>query len=47
MGYLLAEIVIGLLVAMLAGFWFGWILRGVRDRIRRSRTKRPGDWRGT
>ncbi len=45
MASLLGEIVIGLLVAMLAGFWFGWILRGVRDRIRRSRARRPGNWR--
>ena len=46
MAYLLGEIVIGLLVAMLAGFWFGWVLRGIRDRIRRNRTRRPADWRG-
>lgn len=39
MAYLLGEIAIGLLVAMLAGFWFGWTLRGIRDRIRRNRAR--------
>ncbi len=37
MAYLLSEILIGLLVAILVGFWFGWTLRGVRERIRRNR----------
>ncbi len=35
--YLLGEIVIGLLTALLVGFWFGWILRGVHERLQRNR----------
>lgn len=37
MVYLLSEILVGLLVATLVGFWFGWTVRGVRERIRRKR----------
>ncbi len=36
MAYLLGEIAIGLLIASVAGFCFGWIARGVRERVRKN-----------
>jgi hypothetical protein len=35
--YLLGEIVAGLVIAAAVGFWLGWALRGIHERIRRSR----------
>ena len=37
MAYLLGEIVVGLLVMAVAGFVLGWIVRGIRERIRQQR----------
>jgi NhaP-type Na+/H+ or K+/H+ antiporter len=37
MAYLLGEILLGLLISALLGFWLGWALRGIRERIRRNR----------
>jgi NhaP-type Na+/H+ or K+/H+ antiporter len=34
MAYLLSEILIGLIVMAIAGFCLGWVLRGIRERIR-------------
>lgn len=39
MFYLFSEIALGLLLAMLAGFCFGWITRGIRERIRAAQAK--------
>ena len=37
--YLLSEIALGLVLAMLAGFCFGWVSRGIRERIRASEVR--------
>ena len=36
MMYLLAEIWVGLFVVTVLGFCLGWVLRGVRERIRKQ-----------
>ena len=40
MAYLLGEIALELVIAMLAGFIFGWIARGIRERIRKNAVSR-------
>ncbi len=39
MAYLLGEILIALVLAALLGFWLGWTLRAIRERILRGRTE--------
>jgi len=40
MAYLLGEIAVGMVIAALAGFFLGWLLRGIRERMRGSLTNR-------